>query len=159
MGREGANGQAKTPWLRMVRKHHLYKFPCRNQRVVLTARFCNEHSRPVAPVFNYFFIMRRLSKTELPEGKNCVLLGGVYTLPKYRNCGLAKALLNGVTQQFAARAKKCTLFVRTQNLAAIKVYEKTGFKKFCNFEIIYYWKVNFEGLWNKSRQTHYYTKN
>ena len=72
------------------------------------------------------------------EGKNCVLLGGVYTLPKYRNCGLAKALLNGVTQQFAARAKKCTLFVRTQNLAAIKVYEKTGFKKFCNFEIIYY---------------------
>lgn len=72
------------------------------------------------------------------EGKNCVLLGGVYTLPKYRNCGLAKALLNGVTQQFAARSKKCTLFVRTKNLAAIKVYEKTGFKKFCNFEIIYY---------------------
>ena len=72
------------------------------------------------------------------QGKNCVLLGGVYTLPKYRNCGLAKALLNDVTNKFTALSKKCTLFVRTENFAAIKVYEKTGFKKFCNFEILYY---------------------
>ena len=72
------------------------------------------------------------------QGKNYVLLGGVFTVPKYRNCGLAKALLNSVSQKFAAQSKKCTLFVKTENKAAIKVYEKTGFKKFCNFEILYY---------------------
>ena len=72
------------------------------------------------------------------QGKNYVLLGGVFTVPKYRNCGLAKALLNNVSQKLAAQSKNCTLFVKTENTAAIKVYEKTGFKKFCNFEILYY---------------------
>jgi len=72
------------------------------------------------------------------QGKNYVLLGGVFTVPKYRNFGLAKALLNNVSQKFAAQSKKCTLFVKTENTVAIKVYEKTGFKKFCNFEILYY---------------------
>ena len=70
--------------------------------------------------------------------KNYVMLGGVYTLPKYRKCGLGKALLNSVTQTLSAKNKKCTLFVKTQNAAAIKLYEQTGFKKFSSFVILYY---------------------
>ncbi len=70
--------------------------------------------------------------------KNYAMLGGVFTLPKYRNCGLGKALVNSVTMKMTALGKKCTLFVKTANETAIKLYEQTGFKKFSSFVILYY---------------------
>ena len=66
------------------------------------------------------------------------MLGGVYTIPKYRNHGLAKALLYNICQEFTKRNKKIALFVKKENGPAKKLYETLGFKKVCNYEILYY---------------------
>lgn len=80
-----------------------------------------------------------LCKATITEkGKNYVMLGGVYTIPKYRNHGLAKALLYNICQEFNKRNKKIALFVKKENVPAKKLYEALGFKKVCNYEILYY---------------------
>ena len=71
-------------------------------------------------------------------GKNYALLAGIYTLPKYRKHGLAKAIVNSVTQKLLLADKKSVLFVKKSNIPAIKVYTDTGFKRFCDYRILYY---------------------
>lgn len=71
-------------------------------------------------------------------GKNYALLGGIYTLEKYRNHGLAKTLIDSVCKKLHAEQKKCTLFVKVSNAPALKVYSECGFRKICNFCIIYF---------------------
>lgn len=72
------------------------------------------------------------------SGKNYVLIGGVYTLPAYRMHGLGKALINQIVTAMKDIYKKCTLFVKITNQPAIKLYEDCGFKKLCDYMIIYY---------------------
>ncbi|MGI5058827.1 GNAT family N-acetyltransferase [Treponema pectinovorum] len=71
-------------------------------------------------------------------GKNYALLAGIYTLEKYRNHGLAKTLVDCVCQKFHTQQKKCILFAKVNNLPALKVYDECGFRKICNFCIIYF---------------------
>jgi predicted GNAT family acetyltransferase len=72
------------------------------------------------------------------EGLNYALIAGVYTLPGYRGHGLAKALVNSVTETLSLKKKKSVLFVKKANKAAIKVYNDTGFKRFSDYMILYY---------------------
>lgn len=71
-------------------------------------------------------------------GRNYAQIGGVFVIPKYRNHGLATTLLNSVAQRLQSDGKKCVLFVKKTNTPAIKAYTCTGFKKICDFQILYY---------------------
>lgn len=71
-------------------------------------------------------------------GKNYAQIGGVFVMPKYRSHGLAKALLNSTAQLMQSKGKKCVLFVKKTNVPAIRAYTCTGFKKACDFQILYY---------------------
>lgn len=65
-------------------------------------------------------------------------LGGVYTSPVWRGKGIAAALVTHVVRQRMKTGKKVALFVKTDNRAAIRVYEKTGFKPDIPFRISYF---------------------
>lgn len=71
-------------------------------------------------------------------GENYVLLGGVYTIPQFRKHGLAKSLILFLWKTMEKSNKKITLFVKTTNFAAIKLYESCGLKPFCDYEILYF---------------------
>jgi RimJ/RimL family protein N-acetyltransferase len=64
-------------------------------------------------------------------------LGGVYVEPAYRNCGVASAMTNVFCRLLLAEGKALTLFVKKNNLAAIRVYQKTGFTKTADYRIVY----------------------
>lgn len=72
------------------------------------------------------------------KGLNWFQLGGVYTLPEYRNHGYAAFLTQFLAEKFREQGKKTALFVNDKNISAIKAYEKAGFVKDKPFEIIYY---------------------
>ena len=76
--------------------------------------------------------------TVTARAKNFALLGGVYTVPKYRKHGLAKTLVNTVSEALLKEQIRLTLFVKTTNMPAIKLYEDCGFKAVCDWEILYY---------------------
>ncbi len=76
--------------------------------------------------------------TVTSSGKNWILLGGVYVLPKYRKHGLGKALIEYMEKTAQASGKKITLFVKNDNIPAKKLYESCGFKSFCDYQILYY---------------------
>lgn len=82
-----------------------------------------------------------LSKATITtRAKNYVMLGGVYTVPKYRKHGLAKALVNHICTQMDLQGKKITLFVKKENSVALRLYESCGFKTFCDYKIVYYFQ-------------------
>lgn len=76
--------------------------------------------------------------TVTARGEKYVLLGGVYTVPKFRRHGLAKAMINYIWDETEKSGEKITLFVKNDNEAAQKLYASCGFKKICNYEIVYY---------------------
>ena len=55
-------------------------------------------------------------------------LGNITTLPEYRGCGLATAATAGLCQRLIPHIELIGLNVRTDNLAAIRAYNKTGFE-------------------------------
>jgi RimJ/RimL family protein N-acetyltransferase len=57
------------------------------------------------------------------------MIGGVYTDPVHRNKGYALLATSAVTQEALKKAEIAALFVRSDNYAAIRVYEKIGFRK------------------------------
>lgn len=65
-------------------------------------------------------------------------IGGVYTLPRYRNCGAAAALVCRLMEICDETKTKSALFVKTQNHAALRLYEKIGFIKTAGFRIAYF---------------------
>jgi GNAT superfamily N-acetyltransferase len=65
-------------------------------------------------------------------------IGGVYTLPEYRNTGISTALVSYLLENIFSRGMKTSLFVKTSNEAAIKVYTKLGFNKVEEFQITYF---------------------
>lgn len=65
-------------------------------------------------------------------------IGGVYTLPDYRGEGISTALVSFLLENIFRTGKKASLFVKTDNHSAIRVYTKLGFKKEADFLICYY---------------------
>jgi GNAT superfamily N-acetyltransferase len=57
------------------------------------------------------------------------MIGGVYTAPKHRSKGYATLATSAVTEQALKNADAAALFARSDNHAAIKVYERIGYKK------------------------------
>ena len=67
-------------------------------------------------------------------------IGGVYTLPAYRNKGLAAAAVAHLINTHSTEAHGFALFVKTANTAALRVYQKLGFKQ-CGLFRMSYWKM------------------
>ena len=70
-------------------------------------------------------------------------IGGVYTLPAYRNKGLAAAAVAHLINTHSTEAHGFALFVKTANTAALRVYEKLGFEQ-CGLFRMSYWKAGAE---------------
>nr|WP_155707057.1 GNAT family N-acetyltransferase [Gloeocapsopsis dulcis] len=68
------------------------------------------------------------------------ILNDLFVLPKFRNQGVAMALLNAA-QDFAihTKAKRLTLATAIDNYAAQKLYEKAGYTK---DEIFYHYQLD-----------------
>ncbi|MGI5090221.1 GNAT family N-acetyltransferase [Treponema vincentii] len=74
------------------------------------------------------------------QGFHWFQIGGVYTLPSYRNKGLAAAAVAHLINTHSAKAHGFALFVKTANTAALRVYEKLGFEQ-CGLFRMSYWKA------------------
>ncbi|MCR4713462.1 MAG: hypothetical protein K5751_03680 [Treponemataceae bacterium] len=72
------------------------------------------------------------------RGLNWYQLGGIYTVPQYRNHGFAAFLAQTLALKNAEMGKKTALFVKCANIPAKKAYTKAGFVTDTSFEIIYY---------------------
>ena len=77
------------------------------------------------------------------QGFHWFQIGGVYTLPAYRNRGLAAAAVAHLINTHSADAHGFALFVKTANTAALRVYEKLGFEQ-CGLFRMSYWKAGAE---------------
>ena len=71
-------------------------------------------------------------------GKKYAQLGGIYTIPSERGKGYAEKIIRHLTENLAAQRKKIVLFVKPENVPALRLYEKCGFKQIGRFEIAYY---------------------
>ena len=62
-------------------------------------------------------------------------LGNVYTLPSHRGHGLATLATSAVVSELLARPELnvIALNVRQDNIAALTVYERLGFERYCAF--------------------------
>ncbi len=65
-------------------------------------------------------------------------IGGVYTLPEYRNMNISTALVSSLLENIFSKDMKASLFVKINNPAALKVYTKLGFKIMEEFQITYF---------------------
>jgi len=65
-------------------------------------------------------------------------IGGVYTLPAWRKHGVASVLMNFLVRSMFNSGWGLTLFVKTGNAAAIRVYRKLGFSGDEPFSVAYY---------------------
>ena len=77
------------------------------------------------------------------QGFHWFQIGGVYTLPAYRNRGLAAAAVAHLINTHSAEAHGFALFVKSANTAALRVYEKLGFEQ-CGLFRMSYWKAGAE---------------
>ena len=71
-------------------------------------------------------------------GIHCAQLGGVYTLPSFRRRGCASFLLRRVCEELRSRGYSPVLFVRSENKAALALYEGCGFCVCGKYAISYY---------------------
>ena len=74
-------------------------------------------------------------------------IGGVYTLPAYRNKGLAAAAVAHLINTQSVEAHGFALFVKTVNTAARRVYEKLGFEQ-CGLFRMSYWKAGIDPFYS-----------
>lgn len=65
-------------------------------------------------------------------------IGGVYTLPEYRGMGISTSVVSFLTEKIMQSGMKASLFVKTNNKAAIRVYTNLGFKIAEEFQITYF---------------------
>ena len=57
------------------------------------------------------------------------MIGGVYTHPDHRNKGYSTLATSAMTEEALKHAEAAALFVRSDNYAAIRVYEKIGYRQ------------------------------
>lgn len=62
----------------------------------------------------------------LPE---MAVIMGVETLPEFRGRGFATAASSAATREALTISESCTLFVRSDNLHAVRIYGKLGYRK------------------------------
>ena len=72
------------------------------------------------------------------EGINFCQIGGVFTLPEFRNMNIGKKVTAGIVEEIFNKGKSPSLFVKKENLPAISAYTKLGFKITSSFKIIYF---------------------
>ena len=72
------------------------------------------------------------------EGINFCQIGGVFTLPEFRNLGIGKKVTAGIVEEIFVKGKFPSLFVKQNNLPAVSAYDKLGFKITSEFKIIYF---------------------
>jgi uncharacterized protein len=65
-------------------------------------------------------------------------IGGVYTMERNRNQGIAEYVLSVLLTKIFETRKGASLFVKKNNSAAIKLYAKLGFSVTDEFKITYY---------------------
>jgi RimJ/RimL family protein N-acetyltransferase len=65
-------------------------------------------------------------------------IGGVYVDQACRRRGIGGALIAGFIRFFAFKGKNFTLFVKKQNAAARRLYDRIGFSKLADYRINYY---------------------
>ena len=65
-------------------------------------------------------------------------IGGVFTDPRYRNCGVGTLLMDVLMRRLRREGKAVCLFVKTHNFAARRMYENLGFSHGEQFVISYY---------------------
>ena len=69
---------------------------------------------------------------------NYTLIGGVFTLNKYRNKGYSSILLSFLINDQLNKGFKSALFVKDSNKPALHLYKKLGFKEPVSYQINYY---------------------
>lgn len=72
------------------------------------------------------------------EGVEYFQVGGIYTVPKYRRCGVASYLLKNMFLHLYRKKKHIALFVKKENDIAINMYKKIGLAEMDKFRISYY---------------------
>lgn len=65
-------------------------------------------------------------------------IGGVYTSPSYRSKGIGAQLVERLSREIIREGKGVSLFVKTENAPAKRLYEKCGFLPCCDFGIYYF---------------------
>jgi ribosomal protein S18 acetylase RimI-like enzyme len=65
-------------------------------------------------------------------------IGGVYVHPDYRGLGIAQCMTFALVHLLSAHCRGVSLFVKKRNLAAVKVYNRVGFKIAGDYRINYY---------------------
>lgn len=65
-------------------------------------------------------------------------IGGVYTAPAWRSRGVGAQLVERLSREIIREGKGVSLFVKTSNLPARRLYEKCGFLPCCSFGIFYF---------------------
>jgi len=69
---------------------------------------------------------------------NYAQIGGVYTVPEYRNRGIAQNLMLSLLNYLDSEGLNASLFVKTENEAALQAYSKLHFQFCGNLEIVYF---------------------
>lgn len=72
------------------------------------------------------------------SGFNWNQIGGVFTIPEYRNKGIGAANVLMLINDCRQYKKRCALFVKIKNSAARQMYKKIGFTESCDFRISYF---------------------
>lgn len=105
----------------------------------LTSRFVLKRNIAEQRLYVTLFDGRIVSKAALNAvGRNCVQLGGVFTLPEFRSRGFAEFLIKKIVAEKRPLGKSVVLFVRPKNSAATRLYRRCGFVPFAKFKISYY---------------------
>jgi GNAT superfamily N-acetyltransferase len=66
-----------------------------------------------------------------------VQIAGVYTAPQARNLGLARRDLNALCHLLLQRYPRATLYVNDNNAPALRLYQRLGFTRLCDYATIF----------------------
>jgi len=72
------------------------------------------------------------------QGRTLDQIGGVYTLPEYRNQGIGKHTMLHLLRLIHYLEKDASLFVKKYNIPAISLYTNIGFSRTGDFSIAYF---------------------
>ena len=79
------------------------------------------------------------------DGINYSQIGGVFTLPEFRNRGIGKKVTGKLVEKIIEQGKKPSLFVKQNNLPAASVYLKLGFTIKSSFKITLFFLMILSG--------------
>lgn len=71
------------------------------------------------------------------KSPNYIQVGGMFTIPEFRNRGFGSMVLSGMIREAERNGKKVCLFVKKSNPAALTLYQKLGFKVTDEYAILY----------------------